>query len=69
MNSVLKQQDSLHIEGITILNQVVAEKEEDIIKLEDRYAKKEKQYKVATGFAIGGGATSACLLLLLIILL
>ena len=69
MNKVLRVQDSLHVEGITILNQVVAQKEESILKLENQYAKKEKQYKVATGFAIGGGATSACLLLLLIVLL
>ena len=69
MNRVLQTQDSLHVEGITILNQVVAQKEESILKLENQYANKEKQYKVATGFAIGGGATSTCLLLLLILLL
>ena len=69
MNRVLQTQDSLHVEGIAILNQVVAQKEENILKLENQYANKEKQYKVATGFAIGGGATSTCLLLLLLILL
>lgn len=69
MNRVLQIQDSLHVEGITILNQVVAQKEESILKLENQYANKKKQYKVATGFAIGGGATSTCLLLLLILLL
>ena len=69
MNRVLQTQDSLHVEGIAILNQVVAQKEESILKLENQYANKEKQYKVATGFAIGGGATSTCLLLLLILLL
>ena len=65
MNKVLQTQDSLHVEGIAILNQVVAQKEESILKLENQYAKKKKQYKVATGF----GATSTCLLLLLILLL
>ena len=69
MNKVLQIQDSLHVEGITILNQIVTQKEESILKLENQYANKEKQYKVATGFAIGGGATSTCLLLLLILLL
>ena len=69
MNRVLQIQDSLHVEGITILNQVVAQKEESILKLENQYANKKKQYKVATGFAIGGGAISTCLLLLLILLL
>ena len=69
MNKVLQTQDSLHVEGIAILNQVVAQKEESILKLENQYANKKKQYKVATGFAIGGGAISTCLLLLLILLL
>lgn len=69
MNKVLQIQDSLHVEGIAILNQIVTQKEESILKLENQYANKEKQYKVATGFAIGGGATSTCLLLLLILLL
>ena len=69
MNKVLQTQDSLHVEGIAILNQIVTQKEESILKLENQYANKKKQYKVATGFAIGGGATSTCLLLLLILLL
>ena len=69
INKVLQIQDSLHVDGIAILNQIVAQKEESILKLENQYANKEKQYKVATGFAIGGGATSTCLLLLLILLL
>ena len=69
MNRILTQQDSIRVESIGILNGIVQDKEETIVGLEKQYAKKERQYKTATGFAIGGGATSVCLLLLLIILL
>lgn len=69
MNRILTQQDSIRVKSIGILNGIVQDKEETIVGLEKQYAKKERQYKTATGFAIGGGATSVCLLLLLIILL
>ena len=69
MNRILTQQDSIRVESIGILNGIVQDKEETIVGLEKQYAKKERQYKTAAGFAIGGGATSVCLLLLLIILL
>ena len=69
MNKLLMTQDSLRVQSINVYQGIVADQDETIEALDKKYAKKEKQCKTATGFAIGGGATSLCLLLLLIILL
>ena len=68
MNKLLMTQDSLRVQSINVYQSIVADQDETIEALDKKYAKKEKQCKTATGFAIGGGATSLCLLLLLILL-
>lgn len=61
-------QDSIRVESINTYQDIVTAQSETIEALDEKYARKERQYKTATGFAIGGGATSLCLLLLLILL-
>lgn len=68
MNNLLMFQDSIRVESLNTYQDIVTAQSETIEALDEKYAKKERQCKVATNFAIGGGATSLCLLLLLILL-